>query len=170
MCKFYYEITLCACGEAGRCLGALRTSQVSIGGTPYHVVSDAVHRSEICLRRRLKERGSRASRDCFQTAISSRMGTVQEFCPCTAEDRCRRIEEAVETPYGMRHAVNQTGLVTVVCKQRRFVMSSAAFAARECPNTSEGSRAGPEGDGFRYEPAEKMCQLCADFCGIPRGV
>ncbi|OAA42530.1 hypothetical protein BBO_05193 [Beauveria brongniartii RCEF 3172] len=87
MCKFYYEITLCACSEADRCLGALRTSQVSISGTPYHVVSDPVHRSEVCLRRRLKERGSRASRDCFQTAVSSRMGTVGDKTVYVFTDR-----------------------------------------------------------------------------------
>lgn len=95
---------------------------------------------------------------------------VQEFCPCSAEDKCRRIDEAVPTPFGPRHCVNQTALVKVVCKPRRFIMSHAAFAARECPNTSEGSKAGPDGDSCVFEPAERMCQLCADFCCIPRCV
>ncbi|ATY62611.1 hypothetical protein CCM_06853 [Cordyceps militaris CM01] len=95
---------------------------------------------------------------------------VQEFCPCGADDLCRRIDESVETPFGLRHLVNQSGLVTVVCQQRRFLMSHAAFAARECPNTSEASRAGPDGDDCAYEPSDRMCQLCADFCGLPRGV
>ncbi|ATY62610.1 hypothetical protein CCM_06852 [Cordyceps militaris CM01] len=76
MCKFFFEVTMCPCGEAARCLGARLTEQVAIGGTLFHILSDPVHRSELCLRRRLRERGSLPSRDCFQTAAASRAGRV----------------------------------------------------------------------------------------------
>ncbi|KAJ4153823.1 hypothetical protein LMH87_010294 [Akanthomyces muscarius] len=99
---------------------------------------------------------------------------VQEFCPCPADDKCRRIDESVSTPYGPRHCVNQTALVTIVCKPRRFIMSHAAFAARECPNTSEGSKKGPGGDSclnFLYDVwAARDTNCCAARVGVWRVV
>ncbi|KAJ3480925.1 hypothetical protein NLG97_g7946 [Lecanicillium saksenae] len=93
---------------------------------------------------------------------------VQEFCPCPADAKCRRKNEGIETPFGLRHLMNQASLLTIVCKQRRFIMSHAAFASRECPNTSEGSKVGPGGDGCAFQPSDRLCPLCADFCDIPR--
>lgn len=92
---------------------------------------------------------------------------VREYCPCPAGPKCRRADEGIETPFGLRHlATHQPGRISKVCKQRQFIMSSEAFPTRDCLNTAAASKAGGSGDACIFRAAEKMCNLCTDFCGM----
>ena len=78
MCLFHFEVTVCRCPHYDRCLGAERYKQANINGDLYHVLSEPIAKSQICLRQRLKKRGASASRSCVQTPMQSRLGSAYD--------------------------------------------------------------------------------------------